>query len=221
VRCLGVDGWKKGWVAVVLDDGRFAGAHTAPDLATILEREPDAARCGVDMPIGLVAEGERHADNEARAFLGAKRSSIFPVPPRPVVEAPDWPTALELARDLWGKGISKQVFHLFGKILEVDALADDERIVEVHPEVAFALMTGAPLASKKTWGGQQARARALADAGIVVPEDLGEASVVPPDDVLDAAVTAWSACRVATGQARRFPTATEQRDGARVIAIYG
>lgn len=221
MRCVGVDGWKNGWVAVVTQEGRFERALVEPRLESVLAAEPDAACVAVDMPLGLVAEGERAADAAARAFLGKKRSSLFPVPPRSVVETGGWDAALVEAKRVWGKGISKQVFYLFPKILELDGLLADERLVEVHPEIAFAVMNaGAPLPSKKTWGGQRARARVLSAHGIALPDDLGAANVVPPDDVLDAAAAAWSAARVARGQARSFPADEDQRDrSGRRIAI--
>lgn len=46
--------------------------------------------------------------------------------------------------ELCGTGISRQTFELRHKILELEAIAeDDERIVEVHPEVSFAELNGA------------------------------------------------------------------------------
>jgi predicted RNase H-like nuclease len=45
----------------------------------------------------------------------------------------------------------------------------------------------------------------LAAAGIVVPTDIGEAGRAGADDVLDAAAAAWSAGRIARGEARCFP----------------
>jgi hypothetical protein len=51
------------------------------------------------------------------------------------------------------------------------------------------------------------RRRLLADtAGIVLPDDLGPAGrAAAVDDVLDAAAAAWTARRVAHGQARPLP----------------
>ena len=78
---------------------------------------------------------------------------------------------------------------------------------EVHPEVSFSLLAGAPiLASKATWAGLEARRAVLATAGIVVPADLGDAGRAGPDDVLDAAVVAWSARRIARGRPGASPT---------------
>ena len=49
--------------------------------------------------------------------------------------------------------------------------------------------------------------------GIVLPEDLGPGGEADVSDVLDAAVAAWSAGRIATGQGVAFPEGA-QRIGA-------
>lgn len=220
---VGVDGWKKGWVAVRTDGRRFLSAASYPDFSALVADTHDAAVLGVDMPLGLAEEGlGRTADDAARAFLGARRSTLFPVPPRVVVQTGAWPEALARAQRTWGKGISKQTFALFPKILEVDRFADDARIVEVHPEVSFQLLKGAPLPPKRTWAGQLERLELLRGAGLDLPADLGSASVVPADDVLDATAAAWTAARVAAGTARSFPDPATQRDrSGRLIAILG
>ena len=106
-----------------------------------------------------------------------------------------------------GKGLSQQSYALRAKIFEVDdVVATDDRVFECHPEVSFAAMTGVPLDwSKKTWNGQILRRGLLADHGIGLPDDLGEAGRAPVDDLLDAAACAWSAERMRLGTARTLP----------------
>jgi len=81
------------------------------------------------------------------------------------------------------------------------------RLYEVHPEVSFWALAGAPLrAGKHTWTGQAERRALLEAAGLVIPTELGRAGMVAAtDDVLDAAVAAWSAQRIANGHARSLP----------------
>jgi predicted RNase H-like nuclease len=75
--------------------------------------------------------------------------------------------------------------------------------------------------AKKTWGGAHVRRQRLIDAGIIVPDDLGEVDQVGIDDILDAGIAAWSARRIAGGQARSFPAEASQRDASgRMIAIW-
>jgi predicted RNase H-like nuclease len=81
----------------------------------------------------------------------------------------------------------------------------DERVYEVHPEVSFRAMKGSPLGQrKKTWNGLLERVRLLADAGIHIPDEL-PCGTAAPDDVVDAAAAAWSAGRIACGEACTLP----------------
>jgi len=60
----------------------------------------------------------------------------------------------------------------------------------------------------------------LKSVGIELPDDLGEVKEVGIDDVAGAAVAAWSARRIAAGEARSFPAEPEQRDQAgRVVVV--
>lgn len=174
-----------------------------PALAELLDAHPDASLVAVDIPIGLPVTGGRQADVLAREFVRPRGSSVFPTPPRPILEAGSYAAALALSRSLGIASISKQSFALGPKILQVDQLArGDDRIREIHPEVSFRAMAGKPLMySKKTWNGVSLRRSLLAQQGIVLPDDLGEAGVAPVDDVLDAAAAAWSARRIARGEA--------------------
>lgn len=77
---------------------------------------------------------------------------------------------------LAGEGISRQAYGLRTKILQVDQWVrrTRQRVVEVHPEVSFACLAGAPLnAGKSTWAGMARRRQLLAGAGIVLDDDLG------------------------------------------------
>lgn len=219
---VGVDGWRKGWVAVSLRGGRFEAAHLFDRFETLLGEFSSATAIGVDMPIGIPEEGPRAADAAARVFIAPGGSSVFPVPSRAVLEAPDHATASALHRLRMGRGISQQSYALRGKILEVDALVSPEdNVIEVHPEVSFRALGHGPLGrSKKTWTGALTRRRLLADAGIVLPDDLGAAGAAPVDDVLDAAAAAWSAHRYARGLARSLPADPPHDARGRRVAIW-
>lgn len=203
-QIAGVDGCRKGWIAIVLEGGRFERAEFSPTFAELLIHLTDAQVIAVDIPIGLPDGSEpRKADVEARRLLGSLKSSVFTTPPRVVLEAPSHAEANALSKERFCRGISAQSYALRKKIFEVDACAvDDDRIYEVHPEVCFAEMNCGPLThSKKSWHGQRARLRLLAKAGITIPDDLGDVGTIPPDDIIDAAAAAWSAVRIANGKA--------------------
>jgi predicted RNase H-like nuclease len=195
----GIDRYRRGWVAVVLEPVEVI---VAARLAALVERVPDAVCIGVDMPIGLLADGLREADRLARERVGPRWSSVFMTPPRPVLLAESYAAANVLAPGLMGGAkISQQAWALKATIFEVEEL-NDPRVIEVHPEVSFREMHGSPLAyAKSTWNGQMLRRRLLAGQGIELPDQLGEAGAVPVDDVLDAAAVAWSAGRYARGEA--------------------
>src|SRR2546430_1546888 len=197
---LGVDAARGGWIAVVFEDDSFVDALLERRFPALLERFPEAAVVGVDVPIGLPDVGaRRRADVAARAVLGARRSSIFFTPARVAVEAATYTEARAVA-----PGTSAQGWALKAAILDVDRV-DDARVREVHPEASFALLAGRPLAfSKRTWNGQRERLRLLAGAGVELPDRL-DAGLVRADDVLDAAVAAWSATRIARGEHVTFP----------------
>ncbi|WP_042432656.1 DUF429 domain-containing protein [Streptacidiphilus anmyonensis] len=221
---LGIDACgKHGWVGVRLTDGRYAGTLVETRLAALIERGGDVRAVGVDMGLGLLEAGWRRADLEARLRLGARRSSVFLVAPRAVWQEPDYPAASSRCRELTGGGLSAQAWALAPKLVEAHGcwLREPGRIHEVHPELSFqALAGGTPLShAKKTWRGQQLRRALLAGAGIVLPDELGEADQIPADDVLDAAAAAWSAGRIARGTAERVPGTPERDAAGRAVEI--
>jgi predicted RNase H-like nuclease len=155
------------------------------------------------MPIGLPDAGTRRADQVARAPVGPPLTPI-----RGALAAPDHATATAVNQKATGAGVSAQAFALRHKLLEVDAWVRHAgiRVVEVHPEVSFATLAGRPLPeSKRTWAGAIRRRRLLTQAGIVLDDDLGPAGSAAVDDILDAAVAAWTARRVARDEAQPMP----------------
>ncbi len=140
-------------------------------------------------------------------------------PVRDALLAPDHAAAVKINRDKAGEGISAQAYALRDRILSVDAwVRTTSRVVkEVHPEVSFAHLAGQPLHTrKKTWDGAEQRRQLLAAADIdLTGFDVGHGGVAV-DDVLDAAVVAWTARRVLTGDATSIPDPPEQfSDGLR------
>jgi predicted RNase H-like nuclease len=208
VRVAGVDGMKGGWVAIVLEDGRFTADYLLPSVDASFEELADAEIVAVDIPIGF---GPRQADVAARRFLTGAASAVFPTPSREVLEAPFGP----------GLGVSAQAHALGRRILHVTRLAGtDPRFHEVHPEVSFRAMNGAePLRHrKKSAGGALERLALLGRHGIDLTR-LGPSALAPVDDVLDAAAAAWSAKRIAVNAARTLPDPPENLDG-RAVAIW-
>ncbi len=205
----GVDGCRGGWVVVRVSEGpgpRLLAVEVVETIAPVLD-EVRAGRLGVlavDMPMGLPPSGPRQADDEARRRLGPRRSTVFPTPPRPLLEATDHADAVRRGRALDGRGISIQGFNLFPKIIELDrCLTPDlcDQVIEAHPESGFATLAGRPLdTSKRTAEGREQR-RQLLTTWLDDPDGLlgGHHRGAAPDDVLDATVNAWTARRWSDG----------------------
>jgi len=202
VRVAGVDGRRGGWVVAIVElsgDPRLESLeYVAPLAPTLVD---DLAVIAIDMPIGLSDEGPRACDVAARKLLQPHGTRVFPAPPRvTLAHTRDYEAARKAAISATGKSLSKQTWNLLPAITEVDALADDNRIVECHPELAFALMQGHPVDERKKT--PEGRARRLDLLRRWLP-DLGDPAY--GDDGLDALACAWSASRIARGEALTLP----------------
>lgn len=217
VPVLGVDACPAGWVGVVIDPQRRVSVFVAPDIAGLVDlvRERyDVPVVAVDIPIGLPDAGGRQADAEARRALVGKASSVFSTPVRAAVEAATYEEAraANLAATGGRTSVSAQAYALREKVLQVDAWVRGRpgtRVIEVHPEVSFARMAGAPLlARKKDADGVRARREALAAHGIVAPAWFRGAGF-GEDDLLDACAVAWTAVRHVLGVSESYPEVPE------------
>jgi predicted RNase H-like nuclease len=203
---LGADGSRGGgWAVGMIDGEGQLSWHAAADTAALLELadEHDADAVALDVPIGLpVLGGRRACDELTRARLGLRRSSVFAAPPREVLGCASYAEARPLAPSL-----SAQAFGLVPRIREVDEALRQRgavvhrRVVECHPELAFAwLAAGRPLAAKKTAAGALQRIALLEEAlDDDLPTDVPGGAAL--DDALDAAACALVALRWACGEA--------------------
>ena len=221
---VGVDGCKKGWVAMATKDGKVHEARVFSEFRELTDAYRNAKVIAVDIPIGLPKQSHREADLTARELLGKRRSSLFLTPPRPVLAVPTYREARKVAQKM-GWTVTAQAHGLHKKILEVESFAArDKRIFEAHPlfELSFRAMAGSPLQwGKKTWNGFHERVHLLEKDGIVIPDTLAEAgSKAGPDDVLDAAAAAWTAGRLARKKGKSTPETPTQKWKGRPIAIW-
>jgi predicted RNase H-like nuclease len=179
---------------------------------------------GVALPRGYPQTVAATFDLLARREVGARRSSVFLTPVRAAIQADAHRAAVSISQQLTGSGISIQAFSLRSKLNDVDAWAraGTHRAVEVHPEVSFARLAGGHLAdSKATWAGVEHRRQLLVGEGIAIPADLDEAGrKARVDDILDAAVVAWSARRVARNAAISLPDPPETFSDGLPCAIW-
>jgi predicted RNase H-like nuclease len=226
MKIAGIDGCPAGWIAAIalVDDLTAVYVRVFSSIHDLVAEGP-FAKIAVDMPIGLpdrVGPGGRGPERAVRPLLGERRSSVFSVPARRAVYAPD-SDYLSACREAFAasdppRKVSKQCFHIFPKIREIDGLLRDCRdllgiVHEVHPEVAFWRLNGQrPLAEPKKLKGRRhlpgldERRKLLAAAGIA----SAVLAAAPPrgaavDDLLDALVGLVIAWRLHRGLARPFP----------------
>ena len=219
----GLDACAGGWVSVTLPP-TVTEPPPAPVAVTVavsprLDGLSLAGVVGIDMPLGLLADGWRDADALARRALGRRGVTVFAIPPRPVWQQPTYADANRACRELTGKGLSAQTWGLRGKLLEADAYrrTSPAHLYEVHPELAFAILAGAPIAtSKHTPAGLATRRKLLAQAGLALPARVAGAA---ENDLLDAAAVAWSARRIVAGEAVTLSNPAQPADDATEIAI--
>jgi predicted RNase H-like nuclease len=224
-RVLGVDACKAGWVGIALEAGATRGylAGKIAELVSQASADGPLDTVAIDIPIGLPDKERRQADVLAKAVIGPLRSSVFMTPVRSALSAPHHAAAVAINRELAGEGVSVQAYGLRTKLLQVErwVTETDYQVIEVHPEVSFAVLAGAPLTARKsTWAGAQRRYDLLAATGISVAGDLGAAGGAGVDDVLDAAVAAWTARRFVRGQAICMPDPPETFSDGLSCAIW-
>ncbi len=242
VLLAGVDGCPAGWLACLIDPTSDAPPEISlfPRFADLLAESP--AVVAVDMPIGLpdhIGPGGRGPERLVRPMLGERQSSVFSIPSRAAVyagEGLDEPAAYAaacaaaLATSEPPKKVSKQGFHLFPKIRELDRLLPPDLgtiVVESHPEVAFTVLNGGrhmalpkKVKNRPNPPGLDERRDLLARLGI--PRAITAARPprgAGPDDLLDACVLALVAARVLRGEAVSFPEAPPRDARGLPIAI--
>lgn len=218
---LGVDACPAGWVGVLLGPEGRPTVHVAGSIAALLSLVRETAVpsvVAIDIPIGLPDHGGRRADAEARRELVGKGSSVFSTLTRAayVAETYEQARAANLeATDGAANGAtsaSAQAYALGPKILEVDQWVRSEPgavVIEVHPELSFARMTGSPvLVRKKDEEGARVRREALLSQGLRAPAWF-RGSGFAEDDLLDACAAVWSAARHDRGVSESFPAQPE------------
>ncbi|SEG35065.1 serine/threonine dehydratase [Bosea lathyri] len=239
VWIAGVDGCKAGWVAALVDS---AGSEppvlrVVSSFTELFVGENSPAIVAVDMPIGLpdrVEGSGRGPEQLVRPQLGQRQSSVFSIPARVAVHATEYLQACRLALETSTppRKVSKQGFHLFPKIREIDALLRAspplcERVFEVHPELAFATMRGEALTHPKKIRGAinplgMAERRDLLIAAGVAPESV---NARPPrgaaaDDALDALAALVVAHHMLAGRGISFPDPPGRDSHGLPIAIW-
>lgn len=238
ITVAGVDGCPGGWIAVFrcIDGSVEPTIKVFADFSSLLSAEEAPSIIAVDMPIGLpekVGRGGRGPESAVRPLLGQRQSSVFSVPSRKAVYCESYPEACRVALKTSDppRKVSKQCFHLFPKIREIDRLMDralEERVYEVHPELAFWRLNGeSPMSlpkkvkSRPSAPGLAERRACLEKFGFpsaffeqVRPRGVGA------DDLMDAGVNAVVAERIYNSLAVPFPPTFKRDEKGLRIAIW-
>lgn len=205
---VGVDWSDGGWLAVAFDDDGFDHADVFDGIGGVWgEYEDDAERVLVDVPVGLLEEGEteRPCDPAARAVVGPQAEMILTPPVREAARKRRYPAANRATERKTGHTLSKAAFAISGGIVAVDELLQEVTearavLAESHPEVCFRAFAGTTLDhAATTAAGYAERMRALAtfdrDAPPVVQEVAGATTghEIAVESVLAAVALAYTA----------------------------
>jgi predicted RNase H-like nuclease len=224
-RVVGVDGCPTGWIAVsIAADGPLEpGIGIVSDFAQLVADAQNRI-LAVDTPIGLpetIGPEGRGPDQPFRPRLG-----------RRAVMAEDYREACAIASatSTPPRRVAKQCFHIFPKIREIDAVmtpALEDRVFEVHPELAFwRLNGGAAMALPKKVKGSPNASGLDERRALLVGQGYDPATLTRPprgagpDDLLDAAVNALIARRILRGEAESFPAEPARDAKGLRIAIW-
>jgi threonine dehydratase len=173
----GADGCRGGWIVA------FASAsHNSIGISDILSvrvltkfadifAAPEQPRLvAVDIPIGLpghIGPQGRGPERAVRPLLGARQSSVFAVPSRGAVYAPDFNAACRLALETSDppKKVSKQLFMIAPKIREVDeTLRNTPALIPHVFESILRSRSGVSMAAGRSSNRRRSRAARMSPA---------------------------------------------------------
>ena len=191
---IGVDGFPGGWVAVQIGHDGHEYFDYAPTIDRLLSTTH--RRAMIDIPIGLPERGYRVCDEEAQRLIGSRvftgaRRNLWTFPNPDAANAYYWSNG--------DKGISRQLWGLRHKLLEIDEFMTPRRqetVQETHPELVCLRLSGRQLDSKKTAVGRNQRVTLLKKHGLMKIErwlGLRERTGIGRDDLIDACLCAIAA----------------------------
>jgi predicted RNase H-like nuclease len=194
---LGLDGFRRGWVAAWINDQGNHGFDYSSGLSRLLAIPHQRAM--IDMPIGMKTSGHRRCDISARELVGA---AVFMGVRRNLWEFPDQASANQYYWENEGPrmGISCQLWNIRDKIKEVDDFITPHlqtTVGEAHPElIFFRLNNHLRLERKNSEAGRGQRIKILVDRGFIKIEKWlmqRYGTGIGRDDLIDACACAIAA----------------------------
>lgn len=143
MKFIGVDGCKKGWFYVGLDDKEGWNMGILSMISDLSPLLAESTLILVDIPIGLREDdkNERQCDLEARKILKQRHPSVFPAPSRFAINCNTYSEGSRVNYEHTGRKLSQQSWAIAPKIKEMDEFLDEietpKKIREFHPEVGF------------------------------------------------------------------------------------
>lgn len=117
---LGADGCRGGWIVCLLNHGELRVARY-DSVEAIVNEYPKFDAFLIDMAVGLRSrEDQLRPDDLARKELGARASSVFPIPCRQAVYAGTEEEQKQANTRVFGKSLAKQTINIIPKIRELD-----------------------------------------------------------------------------------------------------
>lgn len=206
-RFVGARWTREGWVAVAFADG-YESTTVYAEIGQLWgDLEETAERILVDVPIGLIEEGDptREPDELTRRVVGPQAGEVRTPPVREATRKRRYPAATRVMERKTGQSLSEAAFAASEPIAAVDELLQEvpeTRAVfgESHPELCFRAFAGEPLEyNRRHAGGYAERMRALAEFDHDAPptvQSAAEAVAGHPvniEAVLDALALAYTA----------------------------
>ena len=233
-----MDGCRGGWALATVDAARtVVSIRVLGTFAEVVVETAGAALILADVPIGLPSAEcarDRLCDTIVRQKLGARASTVFPVPAREAVWAADYGEACLRNQQILGRKLSRQSWGICPKIREADAVFRlapglQRKVRETHPELCFRRLNGGKTLenSKKTAAGQRIRRELLRswtanlDAALRQARRSYRSRVLELDDSLDAVAAAVVARMAAENQVGSVPLAQETDACGLVMEIIG
>jgi predicted RNase H-like nuclease len=213
---IGIDGYRRGWVAVYLDKAGGRYFDHSCSLDGLLAVPHTCAM--IDLPVGLPDRGYRQCDVEARAVVGSR---VFLGARWGVWEFESFQAANDHYWRTSDSGISQQLWCIRHKLRDVNTAmtpARQAKLRETHPELVFRRLAGVDLESKKTATGRQRRIKVLLAHGVKEIEHwlgMRKGTGIGRDDLIDAC-----ACALAARDSKnRFPGKNEPELDSRGIRM--
>lgn len=206
---IGADDCRGGWIAAVLDSGVLR-IERYKSIGELVASYPVFDSFLIDMVIGLRDNPKQlRPDDLVRKELGARSSTVFPVPSRAAVYAEGTQEQKKANLLTLGKSLTMQTINIIPKIRELDEFLTrnpnyQNKIRESHPELDFARLKGSVLQSRKKNPEGAAERIAVLNQYLLetaIP-DLGTASKehkCKPDDILDAVCLSVTAALFSLG----------------------